>query len=137
MQFSRRNALGRCLPLPVPLLASQSSSFPGTHLLLCFLFWSCLNCVIFVGECELFNPGGSARNTNNPANWHSPAELVADLHGALRLTENSGSGLSQASKKHSEKGERMTRKRLQSVIGRCSNSGACWIFVVNLYPSCF
>uniref|UniRef100_G1MGK5 Fibroblast growth factor n=1 Tax=Ailuropoda melanoleuca TaxID=9646 RepID=G1MGK5_AILME len=49
--------------------------------------------MIFVDECELFNREGRARNTNSPANWHSPwgrsvtsqPSWLHYLHGALNF----------------------------------------------------
>lgn len=85
---------------PVPLLGSpppQAPPFPGTHLLLCFLFWSCLNCMIFIDDCELFSPERGARNTNSPAHWYSPwgageesdqPSWLCYLHGALNSERN-------------------------------------------------
>lgn len=85
---------------PRPCLA-PSPSFPGTHSLLCFLRWSCLSCVIFVDECGLLRPEGSAGNTKHkqPDVWAPTPPGTARgqplrlhyLRGAVRLREDSGS----------------------------------------------
>lgn len=151
MQWNNWNTLGGfpsppCAPV---CLSPEAPPFSGTHLPLCFLFWSCLNCVIFVDESEHFNPERSARNTNSPANWRSPLgeghgrpSWLHYLYGAFNFERNLR--LSPIIQEALEK--RRKNRQEKAVIRRCSISWVCWlqkylleaayIFVVNLYLSC-
>lgn len=123
--------LGRCPPPPGALLPPSSPS-PWHTPLLCSLFGSCLNCVIFVDECELLNPERSAGNTNSPASWHSPpgvgarpTKLVALSPRGISLEENADS---QHRPRSVAKGREEAPRRgwRQDALHRCLGmSGAC------------
>lgn len=113
-------------PCAPTCLSPKAPPSPGTHMPLCFLFWSCLNCVIFVDECELFNPERGARNTNSPANWHSslgevtwPTKLVALSPWGTYLTLRRNLKLSQIIQEAFRKGRICQEK---DIVRRCSIS---------------
>lgn len=83
--------LGACSPqagtraaaLPSLALPPPAPPLPGTHAAL-FSVLGLPDCVLFVGECELLNPEGSAGNTNSPASWHPPPGFGAGQPSWLR-----------------------------------------------------